>query len=330
MRQDTTPVRVFGYGRASTDKQTLTMASQKAIVEASFSSRTWPAGSSFSWHGDADVSSKLSFLQRPGGLAISSQAKAGDVLMTSAYDRLWRGLTDFLETLDWLKTTGVELVILDMGGIPVDTTTPYGRFMLQIMAVVKQLERDEIGRRTAEVLRDLRNRQEVGRRKVYGYFSALVRNLAAPDEKPRWILLPHAAERVFAYVMVEKKLKGSAWEKTPYPIGTMWNFWAERQKFEYLHTADARLLNRHGFLAMCEGHVRGWPVCDRPYEFPDYPYEVLERIHLGRNLDDRGCLLPVPVTHGMPNWTSEPALVSLVRDAEDAVLQRGRYLPQVA
>lgn len=330
MRQDTTPVRVFGYGRASTDKQCLTMIAQKALVEASFSSRNWPEGSSFSWHGDADVSSKMSFLQRPGGMAIVAQAKAGDVLMTSAYDRLWRGLTDFLETLEWLKLTGVELVILDMGGMAVDTTTPYGRFMLQIMAVVKQLERDEIGRRTAEVLQDRRRRQEVGRKKVFGYFNALVKNLAAPDEPPTWILLPNAAERVFGAYMVERRLKGSAWEKTPYPIGTMWNFWAERQKFESIHSPEAKLMYKDNFIALCEGHVRGWPVCDRPYEFPDYPYEVLERRHLGRNLDDRGCLLRAPATHGMPRWTSEPFLVSLVQDAEDAVLQRGQYLPKAS
>ena len=330
MRQDTTPVRVFGYGRASTDRQTLTMIAQKAIVEAAFSSRKWPEGSSFSWHGDADVSSKMNFLQRPGGMAIASQVKSGDVLMTSAYDRLWRGLTDFLDTLEWVKTVGMELVILDMGGSAMDTTTPYGRFILQIMAVVKQLERDEISRRTSEILQDRRRRQVVGKRKVYGYFHALVRDLTAPDEEPKWILLPHIAERVFAAYWVDQVLPGSRYEKTPHPIGSMWNLYAEWKGIECLHSDEPKPMNRHSFVSMCESHVRGWPFCDQPYHLPDYPYEVLERRYLGRNLDARGCLLPAPATRGMPNWTSSPALVSLARSLEDAVLQRGQYLPTVS
>lgn len=67
--------------------------------------------------------------------------KKGDVLVVWKLDRLGRNVRGILEMLEFLKERGVELKALTES---IDTMTPTGTFVLQILAAMAQMERDLI------------------------------------------------------------------------------------------------------------------------------------------------------------------------------------------
>jgi DNA invertase Pin-like site-specific DNA recombinase len=64
-------------------------------------------------------------------------------------DRLSRSLLDFSALMERSRKKGWALVALDLG---VDTTTPAGEMMANVLAVFAQFERRLIGQRTREAL----------------------------------------------------------------------------------------------------------------------------------------------------------------------------------
>lgn len=69
----------------------------------------------------------------------------GDVLVVWKIDRMARSLSDLLQLLQRLRERGVGLKSLTE---PIDTTTPMGEFVLQILGAVAQLERSMIRQRS--------------------------------------------------------------------------------------------------------------------------------------------------------------------------------------
>ncbi|KAI9881952.1 MAG: hypothetical protein M1823_006333, partial [Watsoniomyces obsoletus] len=69
---------------------------------------------------------------------------AGDVLVVWKIDRIARSLNDFLRILDRLKGEGAALRSLTE---LIDTSTPIGEFVLQVLGAVAQLERSMIRER---------------------------------------------------------------------------------------------------------------------------------------------------------------------------------------
>jgi DNA invertase Pin-like site-specific DNA recombinase len=65
-------------------------------------------------------------------------ARPGDTLVVTKLDRLARSVIHMGEIVKGLKGKSVSLRILDMG---VDTSTPTGEFMLNVLASVAQFER---------------------------------------------------------------------------------------------------------------------------------------------------------------------------------------------
>lgn len=76
----------------------------------------------------------------------SGQAQA---LITKRLDRLTRSVADFASLLDRAKRQGWHLVILDAD---VDTSTPAGEFLVNVLASAAQYERRLIGARTRDAL----------------------------------------------------------------------------------------------------------------------------------------------------------------------------------
>jgi DNA invertase Pin-like site-specific DNA recombinase len=68
--------------------------------------------------------------------------REGDVLVVSKPDRLARSTADLLGIIKRLEEKGVSLVVLSMGGQPVDTRTPTGKLMITMLAAVAEFERD--------------------------------------------------------------------------------------------------------------------------------------------------------------------------------------------
>ena len=84
---------------------------------------------------------------RPQLEAALDFCREGDTLVVTKLDRLARGVTHLGTLLDQLTGKGVALRILSMG---VDTATPTGKLMLNVMGSVAQFEREMMLERQRE------------------------------------------------------------------------------------------------------------------------------------------------------------------------------------
>jgi DNA invertase Pin-like site-specific DNA recombinase len=84
-------------------------------------------------------------IKRPELAKCFKALKAGDVLVVWKLDRLGRSLHDLIELLDDLKTRGIAFRSLTES---IDTTTPTGRAMWQMVGILAELERSLIQERT--------------------------------------------------------------------------------------------------------------------------------------------------------------------------------------
>lgn len=146
-------MRAIGYCRVSTDEQGesgLGLSDQKATVQQEIERRGWDFQAMF-----ADVASGKSLRGREDfGRALKTLAEGeADVLVVAKLDRLSRSVSDFAAILAQSQTEGWALDICDLG---VDTTTPSGKMVAQIMMVLAEWEREMIGDRTRRALQAAR------------------------------------------------------------------------------------------------------------------------------------------------------------------------------
>lgn len=144
------PVKAVGYLRVSTAEQAESGAgldAQKATIESDAARRSWEL---VAVEVDAGASAKT-LNGRPALDAALRAVESGaaDVLVVAKLDRLSRSVADFAALLDRAQREGWGLVALDLG---VDTTTPAGELVANVMAAVAQWERRTIGMRTKESL----------------------------------------------------------------------------------------------------------------------------------------------------------------------------------
>ena len=167
--------RLYGYIRVSTDRQAISPQVQREAIEsaASRSGRRIDA-----WFQDApivrpdgtiddSVSGSVFIGQRKAGGELLGRLKAGDVVYVAKIDRAFRSLTDCAQCLDRWERTGIGIFICDMAG-QLDIMTPFGKAMVQILAVFAELERKMISQRTREALA-LRKRQGTANSRYPGY-----------------------------------------------------------------------------------------------------------------------------------------------------------------
>jgi DNA invertase Pin-like site-specific DNA recombinase len=139
-----------GYVRVSTDEQTssgLGLAAQRTAIVAECERRGWELLETYE---DAGASGK-NMTGRPAlqeALATVRSHDAG-ALVVAKLDRLSRSLLDFSTLMVESQEQGWALVILDLG---VDTTTPSGEMIANVMATFAQFERRLIGQRTKDAL----------------------------------------------------------------------------------------------------------------------------------------------------------------------------------
>ena len=99
-----------------------------------------------------EVGSGKSLTARPLLTEVLRQLDAGQVqvLMAVRLDRLSRSVTDFSGFMDRAERKGWDLHVADLG---LDTSTPSGRLVAQVIAATAEHERRLIGERTREGLR---------------------------------------------------------------------------------------------------------------------------------------------------------------------------------
>lgn len=141
--------RVVGYVRVSTEEQADSgagLGAQRLAVAQGAAVRGWEVVEVVE---DAGASAKS--LKRPGLRRALGMIEAGeaDVLMVAKLDRLSRSLLDFTALMEQSRRQGWSLVALDLG---VDTSTPAGEMLANVLATFAQFERRLIGQRTKEAL----------------------------------------------------------------------------------------------------------------------------------------------------------------------------------
>ncbi|WP_206750326.1 recombinase family protein [Cryobacterium sp. TMS1-13-1] len=136
---------MIGYLRVSTITQEHGLDAQRASITAEAKRRGWQV----EWIEDAGKSGKD--IDRPGITAALAMLKAreADALVVAKLDRLSRSLADFARLLESAAKQNWSVVALDLG---IDTTTPTGKLVANVMAAVAQWERETIGLRTKEAL----------------------------------------------------------------------------------------------------------------------------------------------------------------------------------
>ncbi len=125
---------IYGYARVSTDEQSTkiqTDALRAAGCEKVFT--------------DDGVTGAT--MARPGLKKLLKRIAPGDRLVVTKMDRLARSLSGLISLLDGLKTRQVEFTSL---GEHIDTSSPVGRAMWQLLGVFAELERSMIVERTKE------------------------------------------------------------------------------------------------------------------------------------------------------------------------------------
>jgi DNA invertase Pin-like site-specific DNA recombinase len=138
-----------GYARVSTNEQADSRAgleAQREAIEREARRRGWTLVETIE---DAGYSTKD--LKRPGIQSALEVLERGDAkaLVVSKLDRLSRSMIDFTGLMNRATRENWALVALDCA---VDTTTPAGEAMANVLATFAQFERRLIGQRTREAL----------------------------------------------------------------------------------------------------------------------------------------------------------------------------------
>lgn len=76
--------------------------------------------------------------------------KKDDIIIVTKLDRFARSTKDALSTIEQLNAKGVGLIVLNMGGDTVDTTTPIGKLMVTVLSGIAEFEADMIKERQME------------------------------------------------------------------------------------------------------------------------------------------------------------------------------------
>ena len=124
----------YGYARVSTDDQNL------ALQLAALNKAGCTTATIFKDKGLSGASSKRPALQR-----CLKKLSHGDTLIAWKLDRLGRSLRDLITMLDDRRARGVKFHSLTEA---IDTATPTGRAMWQMIGVLAELERSLISERT--------------------------------------------------------------------------------------------------------------------------------------------------------------------------------------
>jgi DNA invertase Pin-like site-specific DNA recombinase len=141
MKRSKAPKQVALYTRVSTDHQTT--ENQERELREIADRMGWTIAMVYT---DAGVSGAKSRADRPGFDALCKDAarRRFDMVMSWSVDRLGRSLQDLVAFLSELHALGVDLYLYQQG---VDTTTPAGKALFQMMGVFAEFERAMIQER---------------------------------------------------------------------------------------------------------------------------------------------------------------------------------------
>ncbi|MBF0677892.1 MAG: recombinase family protein [Devosia sp.] len=161
--------QTIGYARTSTVDQIAGLEAQIVELTAAGVDRLFTE----------QVSSVAERAQLDAAMAY---AREGDSFVVTKLDRLARSVADLVAIADALRAKGVALRILSPN---IDTSTPMGQLMLNMLAAIAQFERQIMLERQREgIAKAKREGRYAGRQKTAQRHAARVRELAKAGTKP--------------------------------------------------------------------------------------------------------------------------------------------------
>jgi DNA invertase Pin-like site-specific DNA recombinase len=103
-------------------------------------------GEPIEWYVDEGISGSKRGIRRPERDRLLRDLGRGDVLSALKVDRLARSTRDLLDIVHLAEERGASVVFVEQG---IDTSGPYGRFMLTLLAAIAELEAGIISERVA-------------------------------------------------------------------------------------------------------------------------------------------------------------------------------------
>lgn len=103
---------------------------------------------------DAGVSAGVPLSKRENGkrVAAAVKSKKVDVVIAVRLDRLFRNAGECLTTIDLWNKKNVSIVLLDCGGVEMDSSNPISKMMLTFMAGIAEHEKALVSARTKAAL----------------------------------------------------------------------------------------------------------------------------------------------------------------------------------
>jgi DNA invertase Pin-like site-specific DNA recombinase len=138
-------MKVYGYARTSTDEQSNGMLAQAQLLEDEATRRGWSIDI-MREHGSGKSLTRRSVLKQI--LAELDKQGSNGALIVSKLDRLARSVIDFCEIVERSRKRKWALIVLDS----LDTNSPQGECMANMLASFAQLERRLISERTKNAL----------------------------------------------------------------------------------------------------------------------------------------------------------------------------------
>ena len=163
---------LLGYTRVSTAEQATddrsSLENQEKIIRGFAMAKGFTQFDT-AIYSDPGVSASIPLRSRPAGKELLEAAKAGDTIIASAMDRMFRSAGDATNMIDIFREKKIDLVLFNMGSEPVGTSA-IGQFIFTALAAVAQLERTLIRERmTSGKTAKKAKGGHVGGRAPYGF-----------------------------------------------------------------------------------------------------------------------------------------------------------------
>lgn len=210
--------KTYGYIRVSTDKQAESHEVQRRTIEQA----ALRLGSQVDgWFQDAPAknpdgtwndaqSGKIPLPERKAGRELCGRLRKGDMVIVSKLDRAFRKLSDCVLMLDKWERLGVNVLLCDFPAIS-DLTNPFGKALLQMVAVFAEVERKLISQRTREALANKkRRRQAVSAYPGYGF--KWVGEWSKEEDRRVKVKVRDDAERSIMAQIVKWRLDSYGWD----------------------------------------------------------------------------------------------------------------------
>jgi DNA invertase Pin-like site-specific DNA recombinase len=182
---------IIGYARTSTVEQAAGIEAQQRDLVAAKCEKVFAEQIS-------------SVATRPQFEAAIEFCRDGDLLVVTKMDRLARNVADLLAIVARLEAKGVGLLVLSMGGQPIDTRTATGKFTLTMLGAVAEFERTLMLERQKEGISKAKDEGKYkGRAPTVAKQADEMRRLLADGVKPAEIARRMGVARSSVYRVID-------------------------------------------------------------------------------------------------------------------------------